>query len=98
MTGGQTLVVRPAGPATGSGSWPASSRDVTGATPDMQPGDWPGHRAGQRPGRAAGLVRRLDEAGLVAAELAFRLPSLDEVFLTLTGHHAETGRSRRIAD
>ena len=25
----------------------------------------------------------------MAAELAFRLPSLDEVFLTLTGHHAE---------
>ncbi len=35
------------------------------------------------------VVRRLDEAGIVAAELALRLPSLDEVFLTLTGHHAE---------
>ena len=35
------------------------------------------------------MVRRLDEAGIVAAELAFRLPSLDEVFLTLTGHPAE---------
>ena len=28
----------------------------------------------------------------MAAELAFRLPSLDEVFLTLTGHHAEDPR------
>jgi len=35
------------------------------------------------------VVRRLDEAGIVAAELALRLPSLDEVFLTLTGHLAE---------
>ena len=35
------------------------------------------------------MVRRLDEAGLLAAELAFRLPSLDEVFLSLTGHPAE---------
>jgi len=35
------------------------------------------------------VVRRLDEAGIVAAELALRLPSLDEVFLTLTGHRAE---------
>jgi oleandomycin transport system ATP-binding protein len=35
------------------------------------------------------LVRRLEEDGILAAELALRLPSLDEVFLTLTGHHAE---------
>jgi len=26
---------------------------------------------------------------VVAAELALRLPSMDEVFLTLTGHRAE---------
>ena len=31
------------------------------------------------------LVRSLDEAGITADELALRLPSLDEVFLTLTG-------------
>jgi oleandomycin transport system ATP-binding protein len=35
------------------------------------------------------VVRRLDEAGVLAAELAFRLPSLDEVFFSLTGHSAE---------
>jgi oleandomycin transport system ATP-binding protein len=35
------------------------------------------------------LVRRLDAAGIVADELALRLPSLDEVFLALTGHAAE---------
>jgi len=34
------------------------------------------------------LVRRLDEKGLLVAELALRSPSLDEVFLTLTGHAA----------
>jgi oleandomycin transport system ATP-binding protein len=34
------------------------------------------------------LVRRLDEKGLLVAELALRSPSLDEVFLTLTGHPA----------
>ncbi|WP_067832799.1 ATP-binding cassette domain-containing protein [Actinomadura kijaniata] len=38
------------------------------------------------------LVRRLDEAGIVPAELALRMPSLDEVFLTLTGHHVEEKR------
>jgi oleandomycin transport system ATP-binding protein len=41
------------------------------------------------PGALAHLVRRLDESGLVVAELALRSPSLDEVFLTLTGHPAE---------
>jgi oleandomycin transport system ATP-binding protein len=35
------------------------------------------------------IVRKLDDAGIVAAELALRLPSLDEVFMTLTGHPAE---------
>ncbi|MFE0024731.1 ATP-binding cassette domain-containing protein [Amycolatopsis sp. NPDC059021] len=35
------------------------------------------------------LVRKLDEAGITADELALRLPSLDEVFLALTGHAAE---------
>ena len=34
-------------------------------------------------------VRRLDEAGIVVAELALRSASLDEVFLSLTGHPAE---------
>lgn len=35
------------------------------------------------------VVRRLDEAGLAVAEMALRGASLDEVFLALTGHHAE---------
>src|SRR5262249_60366337 len=35
------------------------------------------------------IVRLLDDLGIVAAELALRLPSLDEVFLTLTGHPAQ---------
>jgi oleandomycin transport system ATP-binding protein len=35
------------------------------------------------------LVQQLTQRGIVAAELALRLPSLDEVFLALTGHHAE---------
>jgi oleandomycin transport system ATP-binding protein len=35
------------------------------------------------------LVRRLDDAGITADELALRLPSLDEVFLSLTGNGTE---------
>jgi oleandomycin transport system ATP-binding protein len=35
------------------------------------------------------VVRRLDDAGIGVGELALRSSSLDEVFLTLTGHKAE---------
>jgi len=38
------------------------------------------------------LVRRLDDRGVTLAELSLRRPSLDEVFLTLTGHRAEEDR------
>jgi oleandomycin transport system ATP-binding protein len=35
------------------------------------------------------IVRRLDDAGVVVGELSLRKSSLDEVFLSLTGHRAE---------
>ena len=47
------------------------------------------------------VVRRLDDAGIEVAELALRLPSLDDVFRALTGHTADekqidvAGRSAR---
>jgi oleandomycin transport system ATP-binding protein len=34
-------------------------------------------------------VRRVDDAGIEIAELTLRLPSLDDVFLALTGHTTE---------
>ncbi|MFE0149699.1 ATP-binding cassette domain-containing protein [Nonomuraea sp. NPDC059007] len=37
---------------------------------------------------APAVLRKLDEAGIVLAEHALRLPSLDDVFLTLTGARA----------
>jgi oleandomycin transport system ATP-binding protein len=37
------------------------------------------------------LIRRLDQAGIAAEEVALRLPSLDEVFLALTGAPATEG-------
>jgi oleandomycin transport system ATP-binding protein len=41
------------------------------------------------------VVRRLDDAGVPVAELTLRGSSLDEVFLSLTGHRAENaGESR----
>jgi ABC-2 type transport system ATP-binding protein len=38
----------------------------------------------------AEVVRRLDAAGLEISDLALRRPTLDDVFLALTGHVAET--------
>ncbi|MGZ8528349.1 MAG: ATP-binding cassette domain-containing protein [Candidatus Limnocylindrales bacterium] len=37
----------------------------------------------------AEVVRRLDGAGVTVNELSLHRPTLDDVFLTLTGHHAE---------
>jgi hypothetical protein len=35
------------------------------------------------------VVRRLDDAGIAVDDLSLRRPSLDEVFLGVTGHLAE---------
>ena len=40
------------------------------------------------PARLAGVVRRLDEAEVAIADIGLRQPTLDEVFLSLTGHRA----------
>lgn len=41
------------------------------------------------PGRVAEAVRELDAAGVKIEDLALRRPTLDDVFLTLTGHGAD---------
>ncbi len=41
----------------------------------------------------AGIVRDLDEAGIEISEIGIRQPTLDEVFLSLTGHTAESAAS-----
>jgi ABC-2 type transport system ATP-binding protein len=35
------------------------------------------------------VVRELDAAGVEPTDIALRKPTLDDVFLTLTGHRAE---------
>jgi ABC-2 type transport system ATP-binding protein len=45
-------------------------------------------------------VRRMDTAGVALADIAIHRPTLDDVFLTLTGHHVEaepSGNGRRSA-
>jgi ABC-2 type transport system ATP-binding protein len=43
----------------------------------------------QRSGMIAAAVRRLDDAGVGIDDIALRRPTLDDVFLALTGHAAE---------
>ncbi len=45
----------------------------------------------ERSGAIAEAVRRLDDAGLGIDDIALRRPTLDDVFLQLTGHAAEPG-------
>jgi ABC-2 type transport system ATP-binding protein len=45
----------------------------------------------ERRGTIADAVRRLDDAGIAIDDISVRTPTLDDVFLTLTGHAAETG-------
>ncbi|MER5607641.1 ATP-binding cassette domain-containing protein [Micromonospora tulbaghiae] len=87
IAGSQTIVVRPTDPGR-IGAVAEILRAGTGADPELP-----------RPGLLTvpvdsdatftTVVRRLDDAGIGVVELALRLPSLDEVFFTLTGHGAE---------
>ncbi|TDQ49558.1 ATP-binding cassette domain-containing protein [Actinorugispora endophytica] len=47
------------------------------------------HASVTDPGMLPEVVRRLDAAGIAVAELSLRKPSMDEVFLAITGHAAE---------
>ena len=87
-TGQQTIEVRPLDRHR-AGEVAAVVTRLTGAPPDVRRETGLVTATAADPAVLAELVRRLDEQGIVAAELALRLPSLDEVFLTLTGRHAE---------
>ena len=85
-TGAQTLAVR----AEDESHLPVVTAvvgELSGATPDVN---------GQLvtapvtdPAVLPAVVRRLDDAGVVVTELTLRSSSLNEVFLSLTGHAAE---------
>jgi oleandomycin transport system ATP-binding protein len=87
--GGQTLDVRPTDPA----DLPAVTAIIEAAveTAPTRRADDPGLLS--VPVEVADalptVVRRLQEERIAVTELALRLASLDEVFLALTGHHAE---------
>jgi oleandomycin transport system ATP-binding protein len=87
--GGQVLQARPADPA----DLPETERILA----SYADGDDGTHTDGQVVSisiddrSALGrVVRRLDEEGIAIDDLSLRRPSLDEVFLAITGHLAET--------
>ncbi|MFI6227964.1 ATP-binding cassette domain-containing protein [Micromonospora echinospora] len=85
-TGGQTLAVRPTR-AADLPSVLALAGQVTGLVPEVAQGTVtvPVNDSSVLPA----VVRRLDEAGITVTELALRGSTLDEVFLSLTGHRSE---------
>ena len=52
---------------------------------------------GGRKGTIVEAVRRLDEAGIEVDDLGLRRPTLDDVFLTLTGRAAEEPEQEEVA-
>ena len=87
-TGSQTLQVR----ATNGKFTPQVAElvaKVAGTRPDVRTDTGLVTAPVSDPAMVPAIVRMLDDAGIVAAELALRLPSLDEVFMTLTGHPAQ---------
>ncbi|MET8763761.1 ATP-binding cassette domain-containing protein [Lentzea sp. NPDC004782] len=88
--GGQTLQVRP----TSLRDLDAVQRilgDLTGVRPNRDDDTGLLTAPVNDPVLLSTLVRKLDEAGITADELALRLPSLDEVFLSLTGKREPEG-------
>ncbi|MEU5692361.1 ATP-binding cassette domain-containing protein [Actinosynnema sp. NPDC020468] len=87
VVGGQTILVRPLDPERVADA-AGILAEVSGTRPES-----PSRGVVTVPvedDRAfTEVVRRLDHAGVSVAELSLRLPSLDEVFFTLTGKHTE---------
>ncbi|MEV8407489.1 ATP-binding cassette domain-containing protein [Streptomyces niveus] len=90
--GGQTLQVRPT-LLTDGDEVGRILGELTGVAPSHDRNTGLLTAPTDDPMLISALVRRLDGAGITADELGMRLPSLDEVFLALTGQSAVTEES-----
>jgi oleandomycin transport system ATP-binding protein len=87
--GGQVLEVRPAGP-DGLEATARVLAELAGGAPVVDPDARLASVPVDEPALLAEVVRRLDRAGVQVADLALRRPTLDDVFLRLTGHKTVT--------
>ncbi|MEU4717156.1 ATP-binding cassette domain-containing protein [Micromonospora purpureochromogenes] len=94
-TGGQVLTVRPVDPAD-LPTVRAIAGEVARATPEVA--QTTVTVPVNDPDVLPAVVRRLDAAEIQVAELALRGSSLDEVFLSLTGHRAEQDASTDVLE
>lgn len=83
-TGSQTLHVRPVDP-TDTGRVMGFVTDLLGTSPVLAPDGVSISAPTDEPILLSSLVRRLDQEAITTDELALRLPSLDDVFFSLTG-------------
>ncbi len=85
--GGQALHVRPLDAA----DLPRVATVVAALAPGLAPAVAVGELVtpAAEPALLSRVAVALDEAGIAVAEIGLRLPSLDDVFLTLTGHAAD---------
>ncbi|MDQ6774372.1 MAG: ATP-binding cassette domain-containing protein [Candidatus Dormibacteraeota bacterium] len=79
----------------GDSADPAVAAAALSAMADGKPPHFADHlltvTVGRREGALVEAVRRLDSAGVAVLDLALRRPTLNDVFLTLTGRAAEDG-------
>ena len=94
IVGTQTLTVRPADAGQVAGV-ATILEAVTNSTPTHEPRGLTVPVAGDA--AMTETVRRLAAAGIAVTELSLNLPSLDEVFFTLTGHGTHENEIREAA-
>ena len=87
IVGGQSITVRPADPAQVDAA--AAILSTVAGRPATSPGRGVVSVPVESDAKFPDVVRRLGEAGITASELSLHLPSLDEVFFTLTGRRAD---------
>ena len=91
QVGGQVLEVSPVREAD-LGTVVRVVTDLSGTVPDATDGTVSAPVGD--PGLPPAILQRLTEAGVSVAELTLRKTSLDEVFVTLTGHRATVADAR----
>jgi ABC-2 type transport system ATP-binding protein len=88
QVGGERIDIHLCNAAEGARAVAALARMDGGAAPYIEDGSVR-LQLRERQGAIASAVRNLDDAGIAIDDIAIVTPTLDDVFLTLTGHAAE---------